>query len=217
MAVSVDALRHWIVSNHLAEEGSQRVQDLTVSLMAVIRDKGSEVRDTRNVHEFLKTLTSDEIRENLQQTRSDLISVFVNVLGDFNVGTAIRNANWFNTRSVWIIGNRRWDRRGAVGTHHYTDVQHRDSVVDAIAELRNMGYRIVAAEITDDATALWDYEWTEKSAVIYGEEGAGLSAEVLALVDDVVYIPGRGSVRSLNVGTASGIFMSDYTAKVVGE
>ena len=36
----------------------------------------------------------------------------------------------------------------------------------------------------------------------------------LGMADDVVYIPQLGSVRSLNVGTASGIVMYDYVTKL---
>jgi tRNA G18 (ribose-2'-O)-methylase SpoU len=49
---------------------------------------------------------------------------------------------------------------------------------------------------------------------MFGEEQRGLSPEALALADEVVYIPMTGSVRSLNVGTASGIAMYDYCAKM---
>jgi tRNA G18 (ribose-2'-O)-methylase SpoU len=48
---------------------------------------------------------------------------------------------------------------------------------------------------------------------MFGEEQRGLSAEALLLADDIVYIPMRGSVRSFNVGTASGIAMYDYCMK----
>jgi tRNA G18 (ribose-2'-O)-methylase SpoU len=44
---------------------------------------------------------------------------------------------------------------------------------------------------------------------IFGEESKGLSDEILDLCEDYVYIPMIGSVRSLNVGTASGILMAE--------
>ena len=49
--------------------------------------------------------------------------------------------------------------------------------------------------------------------MLFGEEQRGLSKEALALADHVVYIPMWGSVRSLNVGTSSGIAMYDYAMK----
>jgi tRNA G18 (ribose-2'-O)-methylase SpoU len=48
----------------------------------------------------------------------------------------------------------------------------------------------------------------------FGEEGTGLSKETMELCDIVVHITQYGSVRSLNVGTASGIAMYDFINKL---
>jgi tRNA G18 (ribose-2'-O)-methylase SpoU len=50
--------------------------------------------------------------------------------------------------------------------------------------------------------------------ICLGQEGNGIPAEILAKCHDLVEIPQVGSVRSLNVGTAAGIVMYDYCAKV---
>lgn len=217
MNVSVESVAAWLTENGLVAEGSQDASDAAVSLVEHLRAdearRGQNAQDTRNIHDFLKTLSTDEIKENLRETRSGMVNIFLNVLGDFNLSSGVRNANWFNCDSVWIVGRKKWDRRGAVGTQNYTEIKYSPSIQDVIATLRADGYTIVAAEINDSAVPLTTYEWNEKTAVIYGEEGAGISDEILSTVDAVIYIPGRGSVRSLNVATTSGAFMYDYHAK----
>ena len=215
MTVSVATLQAFLESNNFVSKGSQESIDAAIELAGVIRsgNNGGQ-RKTYNVHDYLKRLSVEEVNTELDKTRSGMVNVFVNLLGDFNLASAIRLSNWHNVNSVWIVGRRRWDRRGAVGTHHYTPINYARAYEECFDSLRTEGYRIVAAEITDDATPLNTYEWTDKSAVIYGEEGAGLSEEILAAVDDVVYIPGRGSVRSLNVATTAGIFTYDYHSKL---
>ena len=52
-----------------------------------------------------------------------------------------------------------------------------------------------------------DYVWQPGSLLFFGEETLGLSQEVLDICDEVLHIHQRGSVRSINVGTASGIAM----------
>ncbi len=49
--------------------------------------------------------------------------------------------------------------------------------------------------------------------MIFGEEGEGVTPEMLELADHVVSIKQYGSVRSMNVGTTSGIAMYDYIRK----
>lgn len=214
MTISASALSTWFSDNGFFQADSPQAHDKAMELLRLIRESSSTTGDTRNIQDYLKALSTEKIREDLRETRSDLVSVFVNILGDLNLSTGVRNANWFNTHSVIIAGRRKWDRRGAVGTHNYTEVDYVPSALDAISDLREQGYRIVAAEINEDAVPLTTYQWTGKSAVLYGEEGAGLDADILDMADDVVFIPGRGSVRSLNVSTTSGIFDYDYSMKM---
>lgn len=69
--------------------------------------------------------------------------------------------------------------------------------------LRNGGYRILAAAI--DGEPLERHEG--RSALVVGNEGAGISAETLAYADTIVGIPLRGRAESLNVGAAAAILL----------
>ncbi len=167
--------------------------------------------DNRNVVDSYKTMTTEEIRKDMQQKAYPFVAICENLINDFNISQVVRSVNAFGLESVAICGSRKWDRRGAVGTHHYTDINYYSSTVEAIEEYRRRGYEIIAAELTDDAVSLYDYSWPEKVAVVLGEEGKGLIQSSLDAVDKVVYIPQRGTVRSLNVAGAAQIFMSHYS------
>lgn len=171
--------------------------------------------DTRNVQDKYRGWETDLIAKDLIDTASGFAALFVNVAGDFNKSSGVRNVNWFNGSCAVMAGDKKWDRRGAVGTHNYTPVEHIEieDLPGYLNVCRNAGFRIVAAEIDDRAVSLVSYWWPEDVIVIFGEESAGLSKEILDLCDDIVYIPGRGSVRSLNVATTSGIFLYDYSIK----
>lgn len=166
--------------------------------------------DTRNVQDKYKWWEHNKIVEDLDKTRSGFVTVCMNLDGDFNLSSLIRNSAWFNNHSVWIVGNKKYDRRGSVGTHNYLDVEYRKEPLDAIAELKALGFTVVAAEISDDSVELQNFDFPERVAVIFGEEGLGLSEEVMNACDSVVSIPGRGSPRSLNVANTGGIFLWEY-------
>lgn len=169
--------------------------------------------DSRNIRDEFKGKNVSVIKEELLETETPLVIIAENLIGDFNIAQVVRSANAFNAAGVYICGNRKWNKRGAVGTYHYTDVTHWEFIQEAIGQLKDCGYRIVAAEITSEAVALEKYIWEEKTALIVGEEGRGLSEIALKLVDDVVYIPMLGTVRSLNVAGATQIIMYDYMVK----
>lgn len=184
--------------------------------------------DELNVVDRFKGMDPADIRTHLRDTASPFQAWFVNLTGDFNKATGVRNANAFNAEQVCFFGNKKWDRRGAVGTHNYTPVHHYeyDDIFRMIGEARINGYRVIAVDNVFAAQPLSKTSWSYVDRItdtkmgpihcvfIFGEERAGLSEEVLDMCDYAVYIPQVGSVRSLNVGTASGIIFYDYMSKI---
>lgn len=171
-----------------------------------------EIFDPRNITDEFKGKSNENIIHTLEKRRSPLVAVLNNTIRDFNWGTVVRNANGFGIGQVIFCGKSWRDRRGAVGTQHYTNVAHTNELMGTLQYLRDEGYTIVAVENPTDrpTTSLPDHTWDLCTAVVFGEEGMTLPDEVLDFVDDIVAIPMCGSVRSLNVGVASGIFFNDY-------
>lgn len=173
--------------------------------------------DNRNIKPEYRWWDHEDIVADLEKTRSKYVSIFLNLTGDFNISSGIRAGLWFNTAGAYIVGRKKWDRRGAVGAHNYMPVKHFEDMSDLIGHLKTMGYMVIAAEISDDALSLVEYNWAEKTAVIFGEENSGVPKDVLDMCDEVVYIPGNGSIRSLNVSQSAGIFAYDYFGKMTKE
>lgn len=168
-----------------------------------------------NVLDRYKGMAVEEIKADLNTRRSPIIIAFENIQGDFNLSTAIRNTNAFCGEAVIVLGKRRYDKRGAVGTHHYENVIHCPDY-SILEEYKNKGYKIVAAEndMKYNPVPLHNYKWNDKTVIIFGEENRGLSPELIAMCDEMVYVPQLGSVRSMNVGTISGIFLYHYSVKM---
>ena len=80
-----------------------------------------------NVKDIWKTWSCEEIRADLQPNRSAMINICQNLTSDFNKGTIIRSHNAFLGKSVYIVGKRKYDKRGAVGTYHLETVYHADT------------------------------------------------------------------------------------------
>ena len=174
----------------------------------------NEKVDDRNVTDFYKYWETDAIKADLDSKRHLFAVLVERVNGDFNFSTIVRNNNCFLGQKVIRSGLKRWDKRGAVGANHYEHIEYAESACDVVADYRSNGYRIVAVDNVDGAIGVDEYFWHPKSLMVFGEEGRGISDELLRLSDDIIYIKQYGSVRSLNVGTASGIIMYDYCSKV---
>jgi tRNA G18 (ribose-2'-O)-methylase SpoU len=164
-----------------------------------------------NVTDALKGKSVEEIKQVLRSTAHPFSVLMERWVGDFNFGTMIRNANAFNAQKVFYLGDKKWDRRSALGTHNYTDLQWL-STVEEISTLQSQ-YTIVGVDnITGKSVPLTNYQFVPNTLFIFGEEGVGLTPQMQSFCQDIVEIEMYGSVRSLNCGVASGILMHQYVS-----
>ena len=168
---------------------------------------------TRNVIDRYKNWSTESIRKDLQRTANPFAVCMEHWQGDFNISTLIRNANAFNAKKVYYLGKKKYDRRGTVGTHHYVDLTYLGISYSSLVDLKNE-YTIVAIDNNVPNTRkLGEFDWNmlkKPPLMVFGEEGVGLTDETLNIADYSIEIPQYGSVRSLNVGTSSGILMYDF-------
>ena len=168
----------------------------------------------RNVIDRYNNWSTESIKRDLQRTANPFAVCMEHWQGDFNISTLIRNANAFNAEKVFYLGKNRFDRRGTVGSHHYVDLVFLDGGISQLVELKKQ-YTFVAIDNNVPEThKLGNFNWSELEKpplLIFGEEGVGLTEETLKLADYTVEISQFGSVRSLNVGTSSGIIMYALT------
>lgn len=166
-----------------------------------------------NVADHFKDKTVSEIKQHLRSTAYPFAVCMEHLIGDFNMSTVVRNANAFNAEQVYYVGDKKWDRRGSVGTHNYTEVTFIPTLDEFVA-LKNK-YVLVGIDNVPGAIPLSSYQWIPNTMMIFGEEGTGLTPGMQSFCKDLVYIEQFGSVRSLNCGTASGIVMNDFVTKWV--
>jgi tRNA G18 (ribose-2'-O)-methylase SpoU len=161
----------------------------------------------RNVIDEFKNLTEKEIKAKLHATAFPYAVCFENWINDFNLSSGIRNANAFNAKEVFYLGNKKIDRRALCGVHNYTEIQWLPTIEEFI-KLKEK-YIIIGVDNVERAIPIQSHKWENNTLVVFGSEGVGLTLEMQSMCDKLVYMPQYGSVRSLNCATASGIVMFD--------
>ena len=176
------------------------------------------MEDTRNLVDEYKGVTNEQVFEALRMKRNELEVAIENVEHDFNVGTIVRSANSFNVRKVHIIGRRKYNRRGAMCTDKYLEIKYWTDFKDFIQDQKERGREVVAIENnTPRATGLVSKKFVQKTTLVFGSEGNGITAELLEEAGDVRFIESFGSTRSVNVGVAAGIAMYEWARQCVLE
>jgi tRNA G18 (ribose-2'-O)-methylase SpoU len=161
--------------------------------------------DTRNVLDKYRYWTVDAIRADLDTHKNDLHIAIENWQHDMNIGTIVRNANAFNAAAVHIIGKRHWNRRGAMATDKYLQVYQHATVDEFVQSVSDRV--IIAVDNLPGSVPLGSVVLPARAVLVFGGEGPGLSAEMVAASSQMVAIEQFGSTRSVNVGVASGIVM----------
>jgi tRNA G18 (ribose-2'-O)-methylase SpoU len=165
----------------------------------------------RNVVDKYKDKSEEEIKIDLQKTSHPCAVLFENWISDFNLSQGIRNCNGFNISKVYYIGNRKIDKRGAVGSMNYTDVQWLSSMSELEA-LKDQ-YIFIGVDNVPGSIPMEPYIYPSSPLLCFGEESTGLTPGLQAKCKDIIHISMFGSIRSFNCGTASGITLYDFVSK----
>ena len=145
-----------------------------------------------------------------------------NLRSEENVGSLFRTADAFGVEKIYLTGYTpapidRFKRpvskiaKTALGAERIVPWEQ-GSVAAVISALKSERVRILALEQDVRSVALHAYQRPARVAVVLGNEVEGIDAATLALCDDVVHIPMRGTKESLNVAVAGGVALYTLTS-----
>lgn len=128
-----------------------------------------------------------------------------------NLGTIIRSAVATGVDSLWLgtdsvdINNPKV-LRASVGEWFGLPIATQQNLAEVVAQHQLNGVKVVATTSQTEKN-YWDIDFTRPSLILLGNEGAGLSDELIALADEKVKIPLMNSVESLNVAIATSLLL----------
>ncbi len=176
--------------------------------------------DTRNVVDKYRYWKMEEIVKDLDSQRHPFHVAIENWQHDLNIGSIVRNANAFLASSVHIVGNKRWNKRGAMVTDRYQHVLHHPTMEDFVAWSKTAGkdggpIPIIAIDNVPGCKQLETTKLPKECILLFGQEGPGLSQAALDASDAVLEITQFGSTRSINASAAAAIAMHTWVMQHV--
>jgi tRNA G18 (ribose-2'-O)-methylase SpoU len=165
-----------------------------------------------------KLLNKELERKSLEQfrktTKAPFIIVLDNVRSQSNVGSIFRTADAFLTEAIYLCGitscpPHREIQKTALGATESVSWKYFKTTSEAINELKERGYEIVAVEQVAGSVELQDLKIDEgkKYALIFGHEVNGVDQEVVNMCDMCVEIPQFGTKHSFNIAISVGIVL----------
>lgn len=219
-----DELGLYLVStDHLVVEALKKDLIVEIFLLDGYENKyGNVTYVTKNVMRKLSNLTTlpsvvAVVKKQEENNIRGNVILLDGLQDPGNVGTIIRSAVAFNIETI-IVGDNTVDiynekvLRASEGMLYNVNIV-KQNLIAAIKYLKENNYTIIGTKV-DGGKNIRDIN-LEKYAFIVGNEGNGISNDILNLCDEYVYINMNKSAESLNVGVASSIIMYEINNKVL--
>lgn len=146
----------------------------------------------------------------------DLEIILENVDDPHNLGAILRTCDAVGVGRVHLVYTVERPPRmaelrtdAAASAAKWLTIVKWGSLNDCLADLKSRSRRIIATALSDRGVPQWDADFSVPCAIAVGNEHDGLSAELLAAADEIVTIPMRGMVQSLNVSVAAAVILEE--------
>ncbi|MCC9608750.1 RNA methyltransferase [Blastopirellula sp. JC732] len=144
------------------------------------------------------------------------LAVAAQVVDPENLGSLIRASSAFGADAL-LIDDRCGDpfsrRALRVSTGHAFKIPIVETphLLEQLQTAKSLGFELIATVLDESATHLKkEAVRCSRTALLFGNEGFGLEADVIALADRRVTIPMERGSDSLNVSMAAGVFLYHY-------
>lgn len=151
------------------------------------------------------------VRQVLGRRQKDLELVLDNIHDPHNVSAIYRSCDAFGVARVHLYYSTHQfpdlKRKSSSSAHKWVEsIRHHDPAA-MFEQLRGRGLKVLATSFSPTARPLTDYDLSRPTAIIFGNEHAGVGPDLFNLVQDQIYIPMQGMVQSLNVSVAAAVIL----------
>lgn len=153
----------------------------------------------------------NKVERVLRHRRPDLHVVLEEVRNTHNASAVVRTCDAAGILHLDIIYSDPADFpvNDAISTRaeKWLNLIRHSSASACLKELKAKGFQIVATRLSAESVPYTSIDYTRPTAVIFGNEAEGISAEALKCADHVIRIPMFGMAQSLNLSVSVGIIL----------
>ena len=204
MHLVLEACKKGIVKEIILEKDSSFITDLPVIYVTrEIISKISELDTPTNIMAVCKMMDNDIM--------GDRILLLDDIQDPGNLGTIIRSSLAFNVDTI-VLSPNTVDLynpkvvRATQGMLFHINVLIKD-LKEVINDLKKKKIRVYGTRVDKGTDVRNVKDKSDKYALVMGNEGNGVSQEILDMCDEFLYIKMNDKVESLNVGVATSILL----------
>jgi tRNA (guanosine-2'-O-)-methyltransferase len=146
----------------------------------------------------------------LAKRQQDITIVLENVFDPHNVSAVMRTCDAVGVQEIFILNtniprHKRWGFRSSSGAKKWLTVHEFENFEECLTAIRKKYTTILTTHLSDDAVNLYEIDFKQSIALVFGNEQDGVSPEMLAAADGNFIIPQVGIIKSLNISVACAV------------
>jgi len=152
--------------------------------------------------------------ESVLKQNNPFFVLFDGIQDPGNMGTIIRTLIAFGIKNLFTINNsvdiyNPKVTRSSVGTVLDVNVLELDKII--LNKLKKKGFKFLVSSLNETKKKnIKQIKIIGQNTIIFGNEGNGVSKEVIDIADDFFYIPMKNKVESLNVTVSVAITLYEF-------
>jgi len=146
----------------------------------------------------------------LENRQFNLGVVTENVIDPHNIMACCRTCETVGVQDIHVINTEiksrySWGLKSSSNTKKWLNIYKHKTAEEGVIELRKKYDKIYTTHLNAEAKSVYDVDFTQSMAIVFGNEKDGISEEMLALADQNFAIPQVGMSGSLNISVACAV------------
>jgi tRNA (guanosine-2'-O-)-methyltransferase len=152
----------------------------------------------------------ERLKNVLYKRQPDLTVVLENVFDPHNISAVMRTCDAVGIQDMYVLNtkiskHKKWGAKSSSSAAKWLTVHEHSDASVCFAELRKKFPLILTTHLSSSAVSLFEIDFTNPVALIFGNEHDGVGDEIRALANGNFVIPQVGMIRSLNISVACAV------------
>ena len=153
---------------------------------------------------------SQKIQRVLSKRQNDLTIILENVFDPHNISAVMRSCDAVGVQEIYVLNtkiprHKKWGARSSSSAAKWLTIHQFQDAELCFKEVRKQYNRVLTTHLSADAVSLYEIDLTQKVALVFGNEHAGVSDEIRLMADGNFIIPQVGMIQSLNISVACAV------------
>lgn len=146
----------------------------------------------------------------INHRQPDLTIVLENVFDPHNISAVMRTSDAVGIQDVYILNNRipphkKWGNKSSSTASQWLSIHQFTDIDECFTEIRKKYQKVYASHLGENSVNVYEMNFTESVALIFGNETFGVSDEIRKYADGDFIIPQVGIIKSLNISVACAV------------